>query len=88
MDRFPYVLFGLYDYSNSCEVAILIQDWKTEKKSSDIFTPNKNEDNNGGGNLGSGGFSSDSIVDEEAAPLIALSRLSHIGRTQANSHAV
>ncbi|XP_031401740.1 probable sugar phosphate/phosphate translocator At3g17430 isoform X1 [Punica granatum] len=64
------------------------KDWKFEKKSSDIFVPNSNDDNNGGSNGGSGGFSSDSNVDEEAAPLIASSRLSHIGRTQVNSPAV
>lgn len=74
---------------NSFKVIFLIQDWKLEKKSSDIFVPNNSGDNNGGSNLGSSGFSSDSNIDEAAAPLIASSRLlSHIGRTQVNSHAV
>lgn len=61
----------------------LSQDWKFEKKSSDIFVPNDNSDNNGGGG-GVGNSSSDLNVDEEA-PLIS-SRLSHIGRTQFSNH--
>lgn len=57
-----------------------MQDWKLEKKSSDIFVPNNNGDSSrgsGGGN----GAASDLNVDEEA-PLLSTSRLSHIGRTQ------
>lgn len=83
------VLYWLYHYCNIYEVNIfIIQDWKMEKKSSDMFVPNNSGDNNGGSNVGSGSFSSDSNIDEEAAPLIASSRLSHIGRTQVSNHAV
>lgn len=49
------------------------QDWKLEKKSSDIYVPN-----NGGG------LSSDN-VDEET-PLTQSSRLSHVGRSSIGSH--
>ncbi|XP_022946623.1 probable sugar phosphate/phosphate translocator At3g17430 isoform X2 [Cucurbita moschata] len=52
-------------------------DWKLEKRSSDIFTPNSNNGNGGSG-------SSDMNVDEEA-PLLA-SRLSHSGRMQVGNH--
>lgn len=52
----------------------LIQDWKLEKKSSDIFTPNSTSDTNGGN------FNGSELNDEEA-PLLS-SRLSHIGRSQ------
>jgi len=58
----------------------LSQDWKLEKKSSDIFTPKNSSDNTGGGGGGNMNSSSDTNVDEEA-PLIS-SRLSHVGRTQ------
>ncbi|KAI9194024.1 hypothetical protein LWI28_002472 [Acer negundo] len=51
------------------------KDWKLEKKSSDIYVPNNN--NNIGGNISA----SELNVDEEA-PLITSSRLSHVGRTQ------
>lgn len=57
------------------------QDWKLEKKSSDIFNPNNSSDNNGGN------INSEPQIDEEA-PLIASSRLSHIGRTQVSNHGV
>ena len=50
------------------------QDWKLEKKSSDIYVPN-----NGGG------LSSDMNVDEET-PLTQSSRLSHVGRSSIGSH--
>ncbi|KAK4770479.1 hypothetical protein SAY87_031011 [Trapa incisa] len=63
------------------------KDWKMDKKSSHMFVPSNGGDSNGGSNLGSGSFS-ESNIDEEAAPLMASSRLSHIGRTQINSHAV
>nr|ADN34035.1 phosphate translocator-like protein [Cucumis melo subsp. melo] len=56
----------------------IVKDWKLEKKSSDIFTPNSNDGNGGNG-------SSDMNVDEEA-PLLASSRLSHIGRMQVGNH--
>ncbi|KAG7018545.1 putative sugar phosphate/phosphate translocator [Cucurbita argyrosperma subsp. argyrosperma] len=56
----------------------IIKDWKLEKKSSDIFTPDSNNGNGGNG-------SSDMNIDEEA-PLLASSRLSHIGRTQVGNH--
>lgn len=59
----------------------LIQDWKLEKKSSDIFVPNNS------GNVGDGtGSASDAFGDEEA-PLIPSARLSHLGRTQVINHA-
>lgn len=61
----------------------MVQDWKFEKKSSDIYVPSDNVDN--GGSSGSIiGSASDMNVDEEA-PLIQSSRLSHIGRTQTSS---
>lgn len=55
-----------------------MQDWKLEKKSSDIFVPNNSSDSRGG--IGGNGAASDLNVDEEA-PLLSTSRLSHIGRT-------
>ncbi|KAG7029035.1 putative sugar phosphate/phosphate translocator, partial [Cucurbita argyrosperma subsp. argyrosperma] len=55
----------------------MVKDWKLEKRSSDIFTPNSNNGNGGSG-------SSDMNVDEEA-PLLA-SRLSHSGRMQVGNH--
>uniref|UniRef100_A0A2P2MMT4 Putative sugar phosphate/phosphate translocator At3g17430 n=1 Tax=Rhizophora mucronata TaxID=61149 RepID=A0A2P2MMT4_RHIMU len=61
------------------------KDWKLEKKSLDIFSPNSSSDDNGG----SGGVNitaSDLSVDEET-PLIPSSRLSHIGRSQLGNHA-
>uniref|UniRef100_A0A2P2MMV1 Organic anion transporter n=1 Tax=Rhizophora mucronata TaxID=61149 RepID=A0A2P2MMV1_RHIMU len=58
------------------------KDWKLEKKSSDIFTPNNTSDINGGG----GDNIPDASVDEEA-PLMPQSRLSHIGRSQLSNHA-
>lgn len=58
-----------------------MQDWKLEKKSSDMFNLNNNDDNNGGNNS-----AAESNLDEEA-PLIAASRLSHVGRTQVSNHA-
>ena len=57
---------------------LLIQDWKLEKKSSDIFTPNSSNDTNGGS---SGGNFNGSELNDEEAPLLS-SRLSHIGRSQ------
>jgi len=54
-----------------------VQDWKLEKKSSDIYTPNDHNVNIG---IGSGGNSPASeLVADEEAPLIPSSRLSHIG---------
>lgn len=57
-----------------------MQDWKLEKKSSDIFVPNDTSDNSKGSSGGNGG-ASDMNFDEEA-PLLSTSRLSHIGRSQ------
>lgn len=61
-----------------------MQDWKFEKKSSDIYVPDNvdNDEGSSGGN----GSASDMNIDEEA-PLISSSWLSHIGRTQLTSHA-
>ncbi|CAM8991673.1 unnamed protein product [Rhodiola kirilowii] len=59
------------------------KEWKMEKKSSDLYLPNIGNNN---GADDSHSALSDSTFDEEA-PLIASSRLSHIGRTQLNSHA-
>ncbi|CAM8995013.1 unnamed protein product [Rhodiola kirilowii] len=56
------------------------KEWKMEKKSSDLYLPNI-----GNNNGADDSALSDSTFDEEA-PLIASSRLSHIGRTQLNSH--
>ncbi|KAA3467885.1 putative sugar phosphate/phosphate translocator [Gossypium australe] len=56
----------------------LTKDWKLEKKSSDIFTPNTNNDANGGSN-----FNSSELNDEEA-PLVS-SRISLLGRQLSNS---
>ncbi|KAE8712979.1 putative sugar phosphate/phosphate translocator [Hibiscus syriacus] len=57
----------------------LTKDWKLEKKSSDIFIPNVSNDTNGGSN-----FNSSELNDEEA-PLISSSRLSHMGHQHSNS---
>ncbi|MBA0791797.1 hypothetical protein Gohar_016354 [Gossypium harknessii] len=56
----------------------LTKDWKMEKKSSDIFTPNANNDANGGSN-----FNGSELNDEEA-PLLS-SRISLLGRQLSNS---
>ncbi|CAN1281841.1 Probable sugar phosphate/phosphate translocator At3g17430 [Linum perenne] len=61
----------------------LTKDWKLEKKSSDIFVPG--DGNGGGANISS---SSDGLGVDEEVPLIASSRLSHIGRSQASNHNV
>ncbi|KAF6141313.1 hypothetical protein GIB67_024397 [Kingdonia uniflora] len=55
------------------------KDWKLEKKSSDLYTPNISDDS-----LSNGGRS-DQNIDEET-PLVVPSRLSHIGRSQLSSH--
>ncbi|XVF28117.1 hypothetical protein REPUB_Repub15cG0001600 [Reevesia pubescens] len=60
----------------------LTKDWKLDKKSSDIFTPNSSNDTNGGS--GGGNFNGSELNDEEA-PLLS-SRLSHIGRSQLGNH--
>jgi len=52
-----------------------MQDWKFEKKSSDIYVPDNSDDDEG--NIGGNGTASD-----EETPLVSSSRLSHIGRTQ------
>ncbi|KAJ4968474.1 hypothetical protein NE237_015175 [Protea cynaroides] len=61
------------------------KDWKLEKKSSDLLTPDNSNNTNNVGSNGGNPFASDSKVDEEA-PLIPSSRLSHIGRTQFSSY--
>ncbi|KAA8528170.1 hypothetical protein F0562_035579 [Nyssa sinensis] len=61
----------------------IAKDWKLEKKSSDIYVPDKSDDNNGGSSRGNSS-ASELNVDEEA-PLIPSSRLSHIGRSQLSS---
>ncbi|XVE82363.1 hypothetical protein DITRI_Ditri15bG0142400 [Diplodiscus trichospermus] len=60
----------------------LTKDWKLEKKSSDIFSPNSSSDTNGGS---SGGNFNGSEMNDEEAPLLS-SRLSHIGRSQLSNH--
>lgn len=70
------VLDPTYVSSNMCFPCWRIQDWKLEKKSSDIFIPNS----------GGTGSASDMTVDEET-PLTQSTRLSHIGRTQVGSYA-
>lgn len=70
-------MFGVieppYICSNTCFPCWPIQDWKLEKKSSDIFIPNNS------------GSASDIDVDEET-PLTQSTRLSHIGRSQVGNH--
>lgn len=68
-------------YRSTCQAdsIIILQEWKMEKKSSDLYLPNNSS------NVEDDSFSN-SNFDEEA-PLMASSRLSHIGRTQLNSHA-
>ncbi|KAL1803644.1 hypothetical protein ACET3Z_032291 [Daucus carota] len=56
----------------------ITKEWKLEKKSSDIFTPDTEDDGNNGRIVSS---ASDLNVDEEA-PLVPSSRISHIGRSQ------
>ncbi|CAN0855132.1 Probable sugar phosphate/phosphate translocator At3g17430 [Linum grandiflorum] len=63
----------------------LTKDWKLEKKSSDIFVPS---DGSGGGAAANVLSSSDGVGVDEEVPLIASSRLSHIGRSQASNHNV
>lgn len=53
-----------------------------EKKTSDVYVPNGEANNNSGGRIGS---LPDSDVDEEAS-LIPHSRVSHLGRSQLSSH--
>ncbi|XLU46316.1 hypothetical protein S245_041130, partial [Arachis hypogaea] len=62
------------------EILSLKVDWKFEKKSSDIYTPDNISDNAGssGGNVPT----SERDIDEEAPLITSSSRLSHIGRTQ------
>uniref|UniRef100_A0A7N0UCV0 Sugar phosphate transporter domain-containing protein n=1 Tax=Kalanchoe fedtschenkoi TaxID=63787 RepID=A0A7N0UCV0_KALFE len=60
------------------------KEWKMEKKSSDLHLPTIGGNNNS--SVSDDHTASDSNFDEEA-PLMASSRLSHIGRTQLNSHA-
>ncbi|CAN0898331.1 Probable sugar phosphate/phosphate translocator At3g17430 [Linum grandiflorum] len=60
------------------------QDWKLEKKSSDIFVPSDGS----GGAAANVLSSSDGVGVDEEVPLIASSRLSHNGRSQASNHNV
>ncbi|XP_028109897.1 probable sugar phosphate/phosphate translocator At1g48230 [Camellia sinensis] len=64
----------------------ITKDWKSEK-SSDILRSDSSNDNNRGSSGGNNSGSDLLNVDEEV-PLIPLSRLSHIGRTQLSSHGV
>lgn len=57
----------------------IVMDSKYEKKSSNIYTPNDSENSNGGS---MGGNGSGYVVNDEEAPLIASSRLSHLGHQQ------
>ncbi|CAL1412901.1 unnamed protein product [Linum trigynum] len=59
----------------------MLKDWKLDKKASDIYAPN-----NGGDGSTANILSSSDAADEEAQPLVASSRLSHVGRTQASNH--
>ncbi|KAL0393374.1 UNVERIFIED_CONTAM: putative sugar phosphate/phosphate translocator [Sesamum radiatum] len=59
----------------------ITKEWKLEKKSSDLYTPDSINDDDGSGSNAS---NSDFVMDEEA-PLVSSSRLSHIGRTQQNT---
>ncbi|XP_041018634.1 probable sugar phosphate/phosphate translocator At3g17430 [Juglans microcarpa x Juglans regia] len=60
----------------------VIKELKMEKKTSDVYVPNGEANNNSGGRIGS---LPDSDVDEEAS-LIPHSRVSHLGRSQLSSH--
>ncbi|XLT87122.1 hypothetical protein HN873_008875 [Arachis hypogaea] len=62
----------------------ITKDWKFEKKSSDIYTPDNISDDAGsnGGNVPT----SERDIDEEAPLITSSSRLSHIGRTQLTNH--
>ncbi|KAL8157861.1 putative sugar phosphate/phosphate translocator At3g17430 [Apium graveolens] len=62
----------------------MTKEWKLEKKSSDIFTPDSEDD---GSNSRVVSSASDQNVDEEA-PLIPSSRISHIGRSQLSNRDV
>ncbi|KAI8002340.1 putative sugar phosphate/phosphate translocator [Camellia lanceoleosa] len=64
----------------------ITKDWKGEK-SSDILRSDSSNDNNRGSSGGNNSGSDLLNVDEEV-PLIPLSRLSHVGRTQLSSHGV
>lgn len=60
------------------------KDPRMEKKSSDLYVPDDVNYGSGGKN-GRNGSASDSNFDEEA-PLMASSRVSHLGRSQLSSH--
>ncbi|KAL0433861.1 UNVERIFIED_CONTAM: putative sugar phosphate/phosphate translocator [Sesamum latifolium] len=55
----------------------ITKEWKLEKKSSDLYTPDSSSNDEDGSKASNSEF----VMDEEA-PLIPSSRLSHIGRTQ------
>lgn len=70
IERFPFPTF----------TCLIMQDLKTEKRSSDLFAANVGNNSNNGGKNGWNGSASDSNADEEA-PLIPPSlRMSHLGR--------
>lgn len=71
--------------SNNASSFWEMQDWKLEKKSSDIFVPDSSNDNNIRGSGGGNGPASD-LNAAEATPLLASARLSHIGRSQLTIH--
>lgn len=60
------------------------QDWRSEKKSSNLFAPDDNIDDNDTSSGKVTSMSDVNVVDEEV-PLMASSRLSHIGRSQLSS---
>ncbi|EPS72103.1 hypothetical protein M569_02659, partial [Genlisea aurea] len=59
---------------------IINKEWKLEKKSSDVYTPDSSSSSGGGNNGGDG----TGISNDEETPLLSstTTRLSHIGRTQ------
>ena len=61
-----------------------LQEWKLDKKSSDIYTEDGNNSNNAG-NI-AGAAASESVVADEEAPLLPSSRFSYTGRSQVSSH--
>ncbi|KAL2894636.1 hypothetical protein RDABS01_010545 [Bienertia sinuspersici] len=74
-DKWCYVIEPCWSVEN------MTQDWKFEKKSSDIYVPNDDGVKNGGSG---GSISPSEVIMDEEAPLVSSSRLSHIGRTQVN----
>ncbi|KAI3469215.1 hypothetical protein Pfo_025878 [Paulownia fortunei] len=80
-----FYIFGSHLIENPESIPeIITKDWKLEKKSSDLYRPDSTIDDDDGddGSVSKGNSSSFDFVLDEEAPLIPLSRLSHIGRTQ------